>query len=493
MAATQKMSLDELEALVKNGTIREDVFQELVRINSTREVSNPPMSPLSPAKKTLSRASLGTPGNRPPSTRFDTSGTSDCFLEGWLFTRKPTSKTGGWKRRLVSLGYTRLEWSDSSGSKKGKNGINLVAGQTVARLEDDVLSFEITPVSDPKVHMQFSADSEADVRKWIGEISRVLKLLKSAGDEKDLPVLLNRPARSESQVARDLAARESAFKKQVLKSGNSLGIDTSGRTIMDEPNTGRDSESVEYVQYDGESAVRIGSSGALFGEDEEKDKDAYDVELALKEARENRDACAAEVEAAILKESALNSKESDASSELQRSRSLESKAFDETNRLRKIERASSERVAQLSEEEAKLAKEAATSKPSSSLSLSQSGASKALQRLLSKDGVHLEADPNVDKLNNLLFSLSNTRKALQQEKDKLKLAEAERAKAENQLRQARNKVAECIKVIQDVVKQKRTISTTLSEKRMMLERYRVQVENAESALSMAQAREKQRG
>lgn len=184
-----KANLDDLLDLVKKGHVKEEVYREMVKLHEA------PTSPV------LSRHQR----HLRPETPLA------WIKEGWLFLRRASKDA--WKRKYVFLAFDAVLWG--AGPKVGGKleKLALDADHATLRLLDETAAFEIVPVRKP---LQFAADSEAEVKSWMQAVEQAVQVLKQA-EQKDLPVLLNRPIRTDEEVARDQLAREAAFKNSTQR------------------------------------------------------------------------------------------------------------------------------------------------------------------------------------------------------------------------------------------------------------------------------------
>jgi hypothetical protein len=524
----RKMSLSELHALVRAGTLRPQVFDEIVRINRSENQTKP--SPRASIIRVISGKQLSSRSS--PVASEESNNPNAIVHEGWLFVRRGKES---WKRRYVVLHYDHIEWAPAQNAVKGKEVFHFQDTCSAQRSTDDVLAIEVFPT---KKSLVFSADSEGDVKRWLQHMRRVMEIVRTA-KEKDLPVLLNRPFRSLSQVSRDWLAREEAARKLDLESEEmeKQRICNSNRNspphivtnlmsnnpivVMEKQRAdSMDSSNSTNVNHDKPNTIGwhtptsiTSRRGAVMNmnraiqsileesDTEEKDegtpvmskfkspdasirtrqnnddnqeyieqrrKHQCELEESIDEIKIHLQHAIEAMDEAVQEEMNMDQEEFECNENVEKCKLAEGQSNDAVLRLKNKERLALDRLPQVVDLEKELSSKLLEFK--SNMKGSQKPApSKALQSLLKKDGVTLPEDPEAEELRRLMTEATAAKKAAQQERDRYRIIEQDRVRAENDRKLARVAVMSAQKMLLEASEKRQQASERASHAKRHLE------------------------
>jgi len=176
-------------------------------------------------------------------------------------------------------------------------------------------------------------------------------------------------------------------------------------------------------------------------------------DTALQTAETELEMTIEEMNQAVLQELAALDAEAAAQHTLMVLKAEEARNFEEVIRIRKEEGLVNERVAALAKQEADAAKLVEGPNPATKSTSIMSAPSRALQALLLRDGVQIQApSADAEQRSKMAVALSSTRKQLSAERDRAKRLESLRVDAESKRKALRTKVGDAQRAVKDTEK-----------------------------------------
>lgn len=527
-------NLFELKALVSAGKLNEDVYNQVVKINT---------EPKRNSRRGRRPGSFRTSNADPPSNHKE--GEADPahpLVEGLLYVRRSDKEP--WKRKHVMLFYDHLEWAPnqamllSSKPSRHKDSFDLNKEHTVRRCEDDYSTFEVLPAKKP---LQFAADSEKEIRKWLQGIKRVIDIAVRADEELNEPVLLNRPCRSLSQVSRDWLQREQNARKEAERRRSSLLIaevvqgpavvvpdsleeedidahpsapsqndqaeqaadvatlpttntttndgmeDGLGKAVDDLDDVVQTLEDVDESLLETDavenatSTLEEATDASMVIPVQEVNKELQEANELLSKAKEEQREAAGLMSEAVDIELRLAEEERDTHEALDKAKEREAQIVEDINRLRRAERAALDKLARYSANEQELTRSLDQVKGASPTP----GPSDRLMQLLHKDGQHVQVNEASSMHAKLASQLAALGKNITNEKDRLSSIESDRTESEKERRQARQNVVDTQTKLQEVSAVRMKAGDKVVEMKAILELREHAVRECEEKVSEA--------
>lgn len=411
-----------------------------------------------------------------------------ALMEGWLFLASDKGKdnTLAWKRKYVTLYANRIEWSATPPSASSNNNNNsgggantlqkrlaagalsssfsgfgffpLAANQQVTRMEDDCLAFEVVPnVDNEKPPVHFSADSEFDIKRWLKEIHRAIEALNRHHLRHNTPPEMVKEEENEDGD-RELMQTKEEEKEDEDEDDDDDTMSESERFLA-RPTRAISEASREWIMTLKEAQEERLSSTSSSDEQDSTPQEKVNEDLgecdreAIIEAERKLDIAIEEMNHCVLDELAAVESETAARETLKKVKDVEARTFEEVIRIRKEEYFVAERIGALAKQEHDASKSLESNRMSPSHAHFISAPSRALQALLLRDGVNVQAtSTDAEQRTKSMMALTSCKKQLTVERERAKKLETLRIDAETKRKKLRQQVNEAQKKVNEVSK-----------------------------------------
>ncbi|CAK9109838.1 Actin-binding Rho-activating protein (MS1) (Striated muscle activator of Rho-dependent signaling) (STARS) [Durusdinium trenchii] len=217
--ASSVENLKELRELVAKGIVSQEIYDEFHGYVVTGGLSDKDLRKLERQGSSILDRALEMAKIKRPLPRQVSAAHRPPVMEGFLWKRAIRSGRN-WKRRYVRLYHDRIEYFGKKKDITPRGRIQIskdcyVADSIFRRIKN--VREHGFMVSDFQSSYYLAATSADSKLHWMQTIRRVISQLQEHDKEKDLPMLLDRPARSKSVVARDSKKRMSNYRKSLSK------------------------------------------------------------------------------------------------------------------------------------------------------------------------------------------------------------------------------------------------------------------------------------